>query len=98
MLESLEGLLTASTRQNGGRLVKVAPAGVVIDPDVTRVAAFTVVLPSERNAIKSAHATGRERSLSSCARAAVAASIRTHDSASLLMTSPLSPDCADRAI
>src|SRR5258705_836160 len=96
MLESVDGRLTPSTRQNAGRLVKVAPAGVVTVPDVTRVVAFTVVLPSDRKAIRSAHATGRERPLSSCARVAVAASSRTHDNASLLIWAPF-PDCARAA-
>jgi len=46
MFESAVGLLSPWTRQNSGKPVNTWPVGVVKVPEVTSVAAVTVVLPS----------------------------------------------------
>ena len=64
MFDSLDGLLTPTSLQKAGRLLKVnIPVGVVtvIVPDVTSVAEVMVEFPSDVNAVRFSHATGRVR-------------------------------------
>src|SRR3954466_13636082 len=70
MFESLLGLLTAWTRQKTGRLVSVWLVGVTIVPEVTRVAAATVVCPSDVKESRAPQSTRGVRPESRPARAA----------------------------
>src|SRR5216684_3905555 len=56
MCESEVGWLSPCTRQNAGRFVRVWFAGVTSVPEVTTVAAVTVVLPSNVSAVRSPQA------------------------------------------
>src|SRR5262245_52488081 len=80
MFESLDGLLTACTRQNGGRSFTVTVCDTISVPPVTIVASVTVV-PSKVRPFSAAHsvgvlaATGAEagRAAGACAESPVSA-------------------------